>query len=207
MFHVHQHVSRARLWCKRKLAHRPAESTQARTKPVVHIVAVAVVLLFWVWGFPFRGGNGLFFVGGVLLKIENTPFLVLPPKASDGFLKTGDLATIDAGGYCTITGRQKDTIIRGGENIAPSEVEAVLRRHRSVFDVSLVGVRQLRHNCCPLHASRSSAPPRTPHVACATCAHSHWCPDADHAWPAIRCHARFTVLDLGLVHVMLDSRS
>ena len=140
------------------------------------------------------------------MKIENTPFLVLPPKASDGFLKTGDLATIDAGGYCTITGRQKDTIIRGGENIAPSEVEAVLRRHRSVFDVSLVGVRQLRHNCCPLHASRSSAPPRTPHVACATCAHSHWCPDADHAWPAIRCHARFTVLDLGLVHVMLDSR-
>lgn len=61
-------------------------------------------------------------------------------KASDGFLKTGDLATIDEGGYCTITGRQKDTIIRGGENIAPSEVEAVLRGHLSVLDVSLVGV-------------------------------------------------------------------
>lgn len=70
----------------------------------------------------------------------NNPEATVNIMASDGFLKTGDLATIDEGGYCTITGRQKDTIIRGGENIAPSEVEAVLRGHASVLDVSLVGV-------------------------------------------------------------------
>ena len=41
----------------------------------------------------------------------------------DGWMKTGDLAVIDAEGYCSVVGRLKDTIIRGGENIAPTEVE------------------------------------------------------------------------------------
>lgn len=40
----------------------------------------------------------------------------------DGWMKTGDLATFDYEGYCSIVGRSKDTIIRGGENIAPREV-------------------------------------------------------------------------------------
>jgi fatty-acyl-CoA synthase len=61
----------------------------------------------------------------------------------DGWMHTGDIASIDSEGYCTIVGRAKDTIIRGGENIAPSEVEAVLRRLSVIRDVSVVGVIDL----------------------------------------------------------------
>lgn len=43
----------------------------------------------------------------------------------DGWMKTGDLATFNEQGYCSIVGRSKDTIIRGGENIAPREVDTV----------------------------------------------------------------------------------
>ena len=47
---------------------------------------------------------------------------------------------VDADGYLFIEGRADDTIIRGGENIAPAEIEDVLRRHDSVLDVAVVGV-------------------------------------------------------------------
>ena len=59
---------------------------------------------------------------------------------SDGWLHTGDLATMDADGYCRIQGRMKDMIIRGGENIYPREIEAVLFGHPAVADVAVVGV-------------------------------------------------------------------
>jgi cyclohexanecarboxylate-CoA ligase len=49
----------------------------------------------------------------------------------DGWFRTGDLATLDDG-WLTVTGRLSDTIIRGGENISPAEVAAVLEAHRSV---------------------------------------------------------------------------
>ncbi|MBO0797956.1 MAG: AMP-binding protein [Blastocatellia bacterium] len=51
-----------------------------------------------------------------------------------GWLRTGDQAAIDEDGYVRITGRIKDIIIRGGENVAPREVEDLLRRHRAVAD-------------------------------------------------------------------------
>jgi fatty-acyl-CoA synthase len=59
---------------------------------------------------------------------------------SDGWLHTGDLATMDAHGYVNIVGRLKDMIIRGGENIFPREVEEFLIRHPKVADVQIVGV-------------------------------------------------------------------
>ncbi|MCL4182708.1 MAG: AMP-binding protein, partial [Burkholderiaceae bacterium] len=59
---------------------------------------------------------------------------------ADGWLKTGDVATMDDAGYLRITGRLKDCIIRGGENIYPREIEDVLLQHRSVQEVSVVGV-------------------------------------------------------------------
>ena len=57
-----------------------------------------------------------------------------------GWMHTGDLATIDAEGFCNIVGRSKDLVIRGGENIYPREVEEFLYRHPKVLDVQCVGV-------------------------------------------------------------------
>ncbi|WP_051966421.1 type I polyketide synthase [Kitasatospora mediocidica] len=57
----------------------------------------------------------------------------------DGWYRTGDLARRDAAGYFTITGRIKELIIRGGENIHPGEVEEVLRQVPGVADVAVVG--------------------------------------------------------------------
>jgi len=58
----------------------------------------------------------------------------------DGFLHTGDLAVMDEEGYCRITGRLKDMIIRGGENIYPREIEEFLYKHSNILDVQIVGV-------------------------------------------------------------------
>lgn len=57
-----------------------------------------------------------------------------------GFLHTGDLAIMDEEGYCRITGRLKDMIIRGGENIYPREIEEFLYKHPYILDVQIVGV-------------------------------------------------------------------
>jgi len=63
----------------------------------------------------------------------------------DGWLHTGDLATMDENGYCKITGRVKDMIIRGGENIYPREVEEFLYTHPAILDVQVVGVPDLKY--------------------------------------------------------------
>jgi fatty-acyl-CoA synthase/long-chain acyl-CoA synthetase len=59
---------------------------------------------------------------------------------ADGFVHTGDLGTMDSRGYLTITGRLKELIIRGGENIAPAEIETVLAGHESVIVAAVVGL-------------------------------------------------------------------
>ncbi len=59
---------------------------------------------------------------------------------ADGWMHTGDLATIDDDGYCNITGRVKDMLIRGGENVYPREVEEYLYRHPAVQQVQVFGV-------------------------------------------------------------------
>ena len=58
----------------------------------------------------------------------------------DGWMHTGDLAIIDREGFCTITGRLKDMIIRGGENIYPREIEEFLFSHPKVLDVQVFGI-------------------------------------------------------------------
>jgi len=58
----------------------------------------------------------------------------------DGWMRTGDLATLDAEGYCNIVGRLKDMLIRGGENIYPREIEEFLYRHPAVTEVQVFGV-------------------------------------------------------------------
>ena len=59
---------------------------------------------------------------------------------SDGWLHSGDLAVMDENGYCRITGRVKDMIVRGGENIYPREIEEFLYTCPGISDVQVVGV-------------------------------------------------------------------
>jgi len=61
------------------------------------------------------------------------------------WMHTGDLATIDAEGYCNIVGRIKDMVIRGGENVYPREIEEFLYRHPKVQDVQVIGVPDDRY--------------------------------------------------------------
>ena len=60
-------------------------------------------------------------------------------------MHTGDLATIDAEGYCNIVGRVKDMLIRGGENVYPREIEEFLYRHPKVQAVQVFGVPDPRY--------------------------------------------------------------
>ena len=59
---------------------------------------------------------------------------------ADGWLHTGDLCAMDARGYCTVEGRLKDMIIRGGENIYPRELEELLFRHPKISEIAVVGL-------------------------------------------------------------------
>jgi fatty-acyl-CoA synthase len=58
----------------------------------------------------------------------------------DGWMHTGDLAVIDSQGYCNITGRVKDMILRGGENVYPSEIEEFLYTHPGVAQAQVFGI-------------------------------------------------------------------
>jgi fatty-acyl-CoA synthase len=64
---------------------------------------------------------------------------------SEGWLHTGDLAVMDEQGYCRITGRIKNMIIRGGENIYPREIEEFLYTHPKVADVQVYGVPDAKY--------------------------------------------------------------
>jgi len=78
-----------------------------------------------------------------------------------GWMHTGDLATIDAAGYCNIVGRLKDMVIRGGENVYPREIEEFLYRHPKVQDVQVVGVpdRKYGEELCALIIPRAGERP------------------------------------------------
>jgi fatty-acyl-CoA synthase len=64
---------------------------------------------------------------------------------AEGWMHTGDLATMDAEGYVNIVGRIKDMVIRGGENIYPREIEEFLYRHPAIQDVQVVGVPDAKY--------------------------------------------------------------
>jgi fatty-acyl-CoA synthase len=64
---------------------------------------------------------------------------------ANGWMHTGDLATIDDEGYCNIVGRIKDLVIRGGENLYPREIEEFLYRHPKIQDVQIFGVADARY--------------------------------------------------------------
>ncbi len=70
----------------------------------------------------------------------NMPEKTAETLDDEGWLHSGDLATMRADGYINIIGRVKDMIIRGGENIYPAEIEAFLMRHSAVAEAQLIGL-------------------------------------------------------------------
>jgi non-ribosomal peptide synthetase component E (peptide arylation enzyme) len=78
-----------------------------------------------------------------------------------GLFRSGDLGFVDPDGYVVITGRQKDVIIRKGENISAKEVEDLLYPHPKVSDVAVIGIPdpELGERCCAVVACRDPADP------------------------------------------------
>ena len=76
----------------------------------------------------------------VMKGYYNNPNATADAIDGNGWLHTGDQATLDRAGYVRITGRIKDLIIRGGENIAPKEIEDLLRTNSKIADVYVYGV-------------------------------------------------------------------
>ncbi len=77
---------------------------------------------------------------GVMLGYYRSPDLTAASVTADGWLSTGDLGYRDGDGYYFITGRLKELIIKGGENIAPREIDEALLRHPAVLEAAAVGV-------------------------------------------------------------------
>ena len=76
----------------------------------------------------------------VMLEYFDNPAATAQAIDEDGWLHTGDIGTMDEQGYLRVQGRLKDMIIRGGENIYPSEIEDVLSGHEAVAAASVVGL-------------------------------------------------------------------
>ncbi len=89
-----------------------------------------------------RGETGEFRTRGysVMIGYWNDPDRTAEAIDAEGWMHTGDLATMDADGYVNIVGRIKDMVIRGGENIYPREIEEFLYTHPDIEDVQVIGV-------------------------------------------------------------------
>jgi fatty-acyl-CoA synthase len=81
----------------------------------------------------------------VMLGYWDDPVRTAEAVDADGWMHTGDLATMDEQGYVNIVGRIKDMIIRGGENVYPREIEEFLYTHPDVDDVQVIGVPDERY--------------------------------------------------------------
>ena len=75
-----------------------------------------------------------------MIAYNDNPAATAKTIDGDGWLHTGDLGTMDARGFLRVTGRVKDMIIRGGENLFPAEIENVLATHPDVAEAAVVGV-------------------------------------------------------------------
>ncbi|MGF1456721.1 MAG: AMP-binding protein [Alphaproteobacteria bacterium] len=75
-----------------------------------------------------------------MIGYNDNPEATAKTVDADGWLHTGDLGTMDARGYVKVTGRVKDMIIRGGENLFPAEIENALMDHPDIAEVAVVGV-------------------------------------------------------------------
>ena len=94
-----------------------------------------------------RGTSGELCTRGysVMVGYWGHPDQTATVKDAQGWMHSGDLATIDDEGYCNIVGRLKDMVIRGGENLYPRETEEFLHRHPLVRDVQVFGVPDFKY--------------------------------------------------------------
>ncbi len=94
-----------------------------------------------------RGVAGEFCTRGysVMAGYWNDPEQTAQVVDADGWMHTGDLAVMDACGYIEITGRIKDIVVRGGENISPREIEEFLHTHPDIVDGHVIGVPDARY--------------------------------------------------------------
>jgi fatty-acyl-CoA synthase len=94
-----------------------------------------------------RGVAGEFCTRGysVMAGYWNDPEQTAQVVDADGWMHTGDLAVMDARGYIEITGRIKDIVVRGGENISPREIEEFLHTHPDIVDGHVIGVPDPRY--------------------------------------------------------------
>ena len=99
----------------------------------------------------------------VMLGYWNEPQKTAEAIDADGWMHTGDLGIMDDKGYLNITGRIKDMVIRGGENVYPREIEEFLYTHPDVLDAQVVGVPDARYGeeLCAWIKIRSGAQPLT----------------------------------------------
>jgi len=81
----------------------------------------------------------------VMAGYWNDPERTADAVDPEGWMHTGDLATMDRDGYVNIVGRSKDMVIRGGENLYPREIEEFLYRHPDIADVQVIGVPDERY--------------------------------------------------------------
>jgi fatty-acyl-CoA synthase len=112
-----------------------------------------------------RGVAGEFCTRGysVMAGYWNDPQRTAEVIDADGWMHTGDLAVMDACGYLQITGRIKDIIVRGGENISPREIEEFLHTHPDIVDGHVIGVPDDRYGeeVMAVVMLRDGAPPLT----------------------------------------------
>ncbi|MFV8320546.1 AMP-binding protein [Mycobacterium sp. 23] len=94
-----------------------------------------------------RGVSGEFCTRGysVMSGYWNDPAKTAEVIDADGWMHSGDLAAMDACGYVQITGRIKDIVMRGGENISPREIEEFLHTHPAIVDAHVIGVPDERY--------------------------------------------------------------
>ena len=76
----------------------------------------------------------------VMLGYNDNPAATAAAVDAEGWLHTGDLGTMDARGYLKITGRVKEMIIRGGENLFPAEIENAMLEHDAIAECAVVGI-------------------------------------------------------------------
>jgi cyclohexanecarboxylate-CoA ligase len=103
----------------------------------------------------------------LLIGYYKRPDLFEAALTPDGFFLTGDQVRIDEDGYIFVTGRIKDLIKRGGENISPVEIEEILARHPAVADVAVVGLpdERLGERICAVVVPRPGTQPTLKEIA------------------------------------------